>query len=58
MTDPIYKKLVEAIAEDPSVKEALTQNEIVVLKKLLLDTKLPKKEALLASLSAAGINED
>ena len=58
MTDPIYKKLVEAIAEDPSVKEAFTQNEIVALKKLLLDTKLPKKEVLLASLSAAGINED
>jgi len=58
MTDPIYKKLVEAIAEDPSVKEVLTQSEMVALKKLLLDTKLPKKEVLLASLSAGEINED
>jgi hypothetical protein len=58
MTDPIYKKLVDTITEDPSVKETLTQNEIVALKKLLLDTKLPKKEVLLASLSAGEKNED
>lgn len=58
MTDPIYKKLVEAIAEDPSVKETLTQKEIAALKELILDTKLPKKEVLLAFLSAAQINED
>jgi hypothetical protein len=58
MTDPIYMKLVESIAEDPSVKETLTQKEIAALKELLLGKKLPKKEALLASLSAAQINED
>ena len=58
MPDQLYKQIVDAITEDPPIKEALTQDEIAALRKLLLNKKLPSKEALLASLYNADINED
>ena len=58
MADPLYTRIVEAVADDSMVKKAFTVDEIILLKKQLMDGKLPKKEIFLASLAPEAKNEN